>query len=107
MEHIDSKYLAFSETTYHILVALVQPNHGYGVMKQVEESTGGEMQIGAGTLYGAFQVLEKDGLIQKAGEEERRKYYSLTAKGKKILAYLVRRVERMTQNGLKVIDLLE
>jgi len=56
MEKIDQKYATFSETVFHILVALVKPNHGYGVMKQVEESTGGEMQIGAGTLYGAFQA---------------------------------------------------
>lgn len=94
-----NKYLPLTESTYYILLALLEPLHGYGVMQKVEVLSEGTVTIGPGTLYGAFQVLEKEGLIVKVGEEERRKLYSITPKGRGILKEQVRRLEIMTRNG--------
>jgi DNA-binding PadR family transcriptional regulator len=94
------KYLPLTESTFYIMVALVEPLHGYGVMQRVEVMSEGAVKIGPGTLYGAFQALE--GLIGKAGEEERRKMYVLTGKGREVLKKQVDRLVIMVRNGTAV-----
>jgi DNA-binding PadR family transcriptional regulator len=101
-----SKYLPLTESTYHIMLTLVEPLHGYAVMQKIEEISNGTVKVGPGTLYGAFTSLEKEGLIVKVKEEERRKSYVLTPNGKKVLMNQIKRLEMMTRNGLSVIDLL-
>ena len=96
------KYLPLTESTYYILVALREPLHGYGVMQKVERLSEGTVDLGPGTLYGAFQVLEKEGLIVRVGEEERRKIYALTDKGRAVLKEQVNRLEIMVRSGLAV-----
>jgi DNA-binding PadR family transcriptional regulator len=98
------KYLPLTEATYYIMLALVQPLHGYGVMQKVEEISQGTVKIGPGTLYGAFTSLEKEGLIIKVKEEERRKSYTLTLKGRAVLSIQIKRLELMSQNGLAFLD---
>ena len=100
------KYLPLTESTYYIMLTLVEPLHGYAVMQKIEEISKGTVKVGPGTLYGAFTSLEKEGLIVKVKEENRRKSYVLTPKGKKVLMTQIKRLEIMTQNGLSVIDLL-
>jgi len=101
-----NKYLPLTESTYYIMLTLVEPLHGYAVMKKVEEISKGTVKVGPGTLYGAFTSLEKEGLIVKVKEENRRKSYVLTPKGKNVLMDQIKRLEIMTQNGLSVIDML-
>ena len=100
------KYLPLTESTYYIMLTLVEPLHGYAVMQKIEEISKGTVKVGPGTLYGAFTSLEKEGLIVKAKEENRRKSYVLTLKGKKVLMNQIKRLKIMTQNGLSVTDLL-
>jgi len=106
MRNDTNKYLPLTESTYYIMLTLVEPLHGYAVMQKVEEISKGTVKVGPGTLYGAFTSLEKEGLIVKVKEENRRKSYVMTQKGKKVLINQTRRLEIMTQNGLSVIDLL-
>jgi DNA-binding PadR family transcriptional regulator len=94
-----ARYLPLSESTYYILLALIEPLHGYGVMQKVEAMTGGEVKIGPGTLYGAFAALEKEGLVVKMKEEERRKSYVLTAKGRRVLSGQIQRSRLMARSG--------
>lgn len=101
-----NKYLPLTESTYYIMLTLVEPLHGYAVMQKIEEVSKGTVKVGPGTLYGAFTSLEKEGLIIKVKEEDRRKSYVLTPKGKKVLMNQIKRLDIMTQNGLSVIDLL-
>lgn len=77
---------------FHILMSLAdQDLHGYEIMRQVAEQTGGLMRLGPGTLYGSVRTLLEEGLIQeieprqirKPGQE-RRRYYRLTSAGRKI-----------------------
>jgi DNA-binding PadR family transcriptional regulator len=96
------KYLPLTESTYYILLSLLEPLHGYGVMQKVETLSEGTVKIGPGTLYGAFQALEKEALIVKVGEEERRKIYTLTAKGRHVLKNQVERLAIMVRSGSAV-----
>ena len=106
MQDDTNKYLPLTESTYYIMLTLIEPLHGYAVMQKIEEISKGTIKVGPGTLYGAFTSLEKEGLIVKVKEEDRRKSYVLTPKGKKVLMNQLKRLEIMTQNGLSVIDLL-
>jgi DNA-binding PadR family transcriptional regulator len=105
-EDID-RYLPLSESTYYILLTLVEPLHGYGVMQKVEAISQGVVKIGPGTLYGAFSTLESEKLIKKVGEEERRKIYVLTEKGRRVLHAQIERLEVMTRNGLMIKSPIE
>jgi DNA-binding PadR family transcriptional regulator len=101
-----AKYLPLSEATYYILLSLVEPMHGYGIMQKVERISEGTVSIGPGTMYGAFSNLEKEGLIAMVKEEERRKSYALTEKGRQVLVEQIRRMEIMSRNGQGVVGQL-
>jgi DNA-binding PadR family transcriptional regulator len=93
------KHLPLTESTYYILLALLEPLHGYGVMQKVEQISQGAVRLGPGTLYGALSTLEKDGLIVKVAEQERRKSYALTAPGRQVLLAQIARLQVMTRRG--------
>ena len=76
---------ALTRTTIYILMAVYHPNHGYGIMKYVEEKTNGRLKLGAGTLYGALNTLSKKGWITLVHEGETKKEYQITEEGKNIL----------------------
>ncbi|OGN94375.1 MAG: PadR family transcriptional regulator [Chloroflexi bacterium RBG_13_50_21] len=97
-----TKYLPLTESTYYILFALAEPLHGYGVMQKVERLSEGTVKIGPGTLYGAFQVLEKEKLIVKVGEKERRKIFALTEKGRQVLKEQINRLRIMVHRGSEI-----
>lgn len=101
-----SKYLPLSEATFYVMLALDEPLHGYAVMQKVETISEGNVVIGPGTLYGAFTTLEKQGLIEKVSEEDRRKTYALTVKGRHVLAEHVRRLAVMVRNGQSALTYL-
>jgi len=75
---------------FHILLALAdQDLHGYEIMRQVAEQTGGGMRLGPGTLYGSIQTFLEEGLIEQidskqTGPDDRRRYYRLTSSGRKL-----------------------
>ena len=101
-ENEANKYLPLTEATYYIMLSLIEPLHGYGVMQKVEQISRGTVKVGPGTLYGAFSTLEKEKLILKIKEEDRRKSYVLTPKGKQVLLGQIERLEIMTGNGMGV-----
>ncbi|HYE11384.1 MAG TPA: helix-turn-helix transcriptional regulator [Patescibacteria group bacterium] len=80
------KNLPLTETTYYILLALLEPAHGYIIMQKIEELSNQQVRIAAGTLYGAIENLINQKLIQSVqSEDKRRKVYVITEKGKEIL----------------------
>lgn len=99
-----NQYLPLTESTAYILLALSTPLHGYGIMQKVEAISEGTVKIGPGTLYGAFSTLESEGLIVKVGEEDRRKIYTLTKKGKEVLKAHIQRLEILVKNGVITKD---
>ena len=107
MDDIDiSKYLPLSEATFYVLACLHEPLHGYAIMQKVDALSEGSVSIGPGTLYGAFATLEKQGLILKLREEERRKVYGMTALGRRVLAEQARRLAIMAAAANNTLALL-
>ena len=100
------KYLPLTEATYYIMLALVEPLHGYGVMQKVTLLSAGMVELGPGTLYGVLTTLEKEKLIVMLREEERRKIYSLTPNGRSVLRTQIGRLEVMTRNGQQILSQL-
>ena len=60
--------MALTESTYYILLALYHPQHGYGIMQQTEQLSGGRVHLAAGTLYGALNSLCEKGWIRACGK---------------------------------------
>lgn len=54
---------ALTETTYYILLSLYHPQHGYGIMQETQQLSGGRVRLAAGTLYGALNALCEKGWI--------------------------------------------
>jgi DNA-binding PadR family transcriptional regulator len=82
---------AMQEATFLILTALADSSqHGYGIITEVREISGGRVRLRAGTLYTALDRLRADGLIEVDREEivdnRLRRYYRLTPAGSKRLA---------------------
>lgn len=96
--NIQKKYSPMTETAFYILFSLRKENHGYNMTQQVLELTNGEVNIGAGTMYGSLGKFEKDGLIQATKQEEKRKYYRLTNLGKEVLEKECNRIKRLYEN---------
>ncbi len=74
---------------FHILLALAGDDlHGYAIMREVADLTGGRMRLGPGTLYGSIKTLLEAGLIAElerpSETEDRRRYYRLTPAGRKL-----------------------
>lgn len=101
------KQLPLTEATYYILVAMMEPQHGYAVMQDVEVMSKGTVKLGPGTLYGALTNLEKNKMIRKVGEVERRKIYVITDFGQEILDSQVERLKVMVRNTDQKRKLLE
>lgn len=94
---------ALTEAVYYILLVLLEPKHGYGIMQDVEELSKGRIKLAAGTLYGALTNLQKKGWIILVSEvkERKKKEYLITEQGKKALEAEIRRLEELVNNGHK------
>ena len=94
--------LPLTESTYLILLSLTDERHGYGIMQHVEELSGGRITLGPGTLYGALKSMVKKKWIQELdGDNPRRRCYSLTATGRRILEAEVSRLREMADLGTR------
>lgn len=93
-----------TEPMYYILLMLSEPQHGYGIMQEIESHTGGRVKVGAGTLYNLLSRFEEENIIVQLSEENRRKTYILTDKGLNILKDEYNRLKQLVSDGS---DLLE
>jgi DNA-binding PadR family transcriptional regulator len=91
--------LPLTPVVLHILIALADgERHGYAIAHEVEHATGGQMRMGPGTLYGSIQRMLASGLIADAphrprgDDDERRRYYRLTALGTQALELVLERI---------------
>jgi DNA-binding PadR family transcriptional regulator len=87
-----SKLDPLPSAAFQILLALAAGDlHGYAIMRQIEEQTGGRMRLGPGTLYSSIQALLEGKLIEEVTRPddsdltpERRRFYRLTTAGRKL-----------------------
>lgn len=88
---------------FHVLLALAGEDlHGYAILKEVELRTGGKVRLSTGTLYGIIKRLLADGLIverrsrpAEEHDDERRRYYRLTPRGREVAAGEAKRMDEI------------
>ena len=98
------KYCPMTETIFYTLLALLTPNHGYGIMKFVRELTNERVKMGTGTLYTMLGRLVEDQMIIVVNEEDGKKTYQITEDGKAILMMEVNRLRQQCENGEKILE---
>ena len=102
--------LPLTPVALNVLLALADgERHGYGIMLEVRERTGGRVRLGPGTLYGAIKRLKEGGVIEESpgqkrpdpgeapDDERRRRYYRLTGFGGEVLAAEVERLDGLVR----------
>ena len=98
--------IALTEAVYYILLSLLTPRHGYGIMQNTELLSGGRVRLAAGTLYGAINsLLEKGWITALPGEKDsRKKEYVITEEGKSILRTEIQRLNELLENGKRIME---
>jgi DNA-binding PadR family transcriptional regulator len=85
--------LPLTPPVFHILLALAdEERHGYGIMQDVAWQTNNALQLGPGTLYGCLKRMLSAGLVEESDErpdaamdDDRRRYYRMTALGRRVV----------------------
>ncbi len=93
-------FIPLTPPVFHILLAISDgARHGYAIIKEVDVRSQGDVMLSAGTLYAAIKRLLGDGLIEETysgkavvNVDERRRYYRLTALGRKVARAEVNRM---------------
>lgn len=96
-------FLPLHRDTFHVLVSLAdRDRHGYAVMQDVRERTGGSLVLSPSSLYASIRRLLEQGLIEELAErpdpdqdDQRRRYYRLTRLGRSVAVAEARRLERL------------
>lgn len=102
-----TRFLPLKPRDYHILFALSRSElHGYGLMKALEEQSGGLLQLDPTSLYRRLRALLRDGLVAEAGgaetgpaDDPRRKYYRITQPGLAVLRAEVHRMRELVRGA--------
>lgn len=103
----NQKTAPLPSSVFNILLALGDGElHGYAVMQRVEEITDGSVSMGPGTLYGSIKRMLADGLVEETDarpdpelDDERRRYYRVTAHGARVRASEVARLESLLRRA--------
>ncbi|MBZ5581928.1 MAG: PadR family transcriptional regulator [Acidobacteriia bacterium] len=98
-------FLPLKPHWFHVLLCLAdQEQHGYGIMQEVLERTGGKVRLWPATLYGTLKRLMDADLIEESDErpapeldDARRRYYRLTRLGRRVLAAESERLEDLVR----------
>ena len=96
-----------TEALFYILLAVRKPVHGYGIIQEVEEMTGGRVRLGPGTLYGAISsLLEKGWIVLYSADlgSRKKKEYVITNQGREVFSAELRRLRELVENGEKMED---
>jgi DNA-binding PadR family transcriptional regulator len=100
------EFLPLPPAQFHILVALTDGElHGYAIMQAVEQSSDGVVAMGPATLYGTLKRLCASGLTEELAhrpdpdEDQRRRYYRLTALGRAVCLAEADRLDRLVRQS--------
>ena len=99
------KEAPLTEAVYYILLAVREPNHGYGIIQEVQEMTDSRVNLGPGTLYGAINSLLDKEWIELYSEEKqsrKKKSYIITSKGRESFNSEVIRLKELVKNSEKM-----
>lgn len=85
-----------NDSAFYILSSVIEENHGYMIMKNIEELTEGQVSIGPASLYTTLKkLLDAELIIRSKSYDETIKIYQITEKGKNILEKDINRKEQM------------
>lgn len=104
---MENKNPPLTEALFYILLAVRKPVHGYGIIQEVEEMTGGRVRLGPGTLYGAISsLLEKCWIVLYSADlgSRKKKEYVITNQGREVFSAELRRLRELVENGEKMED---
>lgn len=101
VRNVLKKYLPMTETAFYILLSLSEPRHGYGIIKFVEELTGGRIQLGTGTVYGTLAKMQQDKIIRVYADIERKTIYEITPAGKELICKEIERISMLYADARK------
>jgi DNA-binding PadR family transcriptional regulator len=98
-------FLPLPPATFHILLAVAEEDrHGYAIIQDVAARTNGELKLSAGTLYRSIQRMLEQGLIVETQDrpapeldDERRRYYRITAFGAAVARAEARRLTQLVR----------
>jgi DNA-binding PadR family transcriptional regulator len=98
-------FLPLKPHWFHVLLSLVgQEQHGYGIMQEVLDRTGGKVRLWPATLYGTLKRLIDEDLIAESAarpapemDDARRRYYRLTDLGGRLVAAETERLEDLVR----------
>ena len=104
-KHEIDSLLPLPPATFHILLAVAEEDrHGYAIIQDVAMRTDGELKLSAGTLYRSIQRMLEQGLIVETRErpapeddDERRRYYRITALGTAVAKAEARRLTQLVR----------
>lgn len=94
-----------TEALFYILLAARKPVHGYGIIQEVAEMTGGRVNLGPGTLYGAItSLLDKGWIVLVSAEagSRKKKEYVITETGRTAFDTELLRLRELVANGEKM-----
>jgi DNA-binding PadR family transcriptional regulator len=106
MSNVDSqRFIPLKTQWFHIMVSLAGgEQHGYGIMQDVLDRTAGKVRLWPATLYGSLKRLIEAGLIEESDErpapeldDARRRYYRLTALGRRVLDAECERLQELVR----------
>ena len=96
-------FLPLPGDTFDVLVSLADGDrHGYAILQEIAERTNGRIRLSPSTLYAVVKRLLEAGLIEElrerpdpAHDDERRRYYRLTALGRRVAQAEAARLTRL------------
>ena len=100
-------FLPLPQATFHILLAVAdEDRHGYGIIGDIEQRTGGSLRLSAGTLYRSIQRMVEQDLIVETDErpapefdDQRRRYYRTTGFGRRVATAEARRLASLVEQA--------
>ncbi|HLH01943.1 MAG TPA: helix-turn-helix transcriptional regulator [Bryobacteraceae bacterium] len=109
-------FLPLPLAVFHMLLALTEgERHGYALKRAILERTGGKLNLGSGALYGSINKMLENGFIEESDErpdphldDERRRYYRITALGRRVVeaeALRLRELVTLAQSHLSLPEL--
>ena len=92
-----------TDTSYYILLSLMEPKHGYLIMKTIEEMTDHAVVIGPASMYTTIKKLLGAELIELHDKSEKKKVYGTTEKGLQLVKKEIERKRQMIQHGEEIL----
>lgn len=96
-----------SDSIFMILLAMVEPRHGYGIMQMLNEKTEKNLQIGPATMYTTLKKMKEAEWIKALAEEEGKIVYQITEKGSEVLLRDFARRKKLVRFADEILEKME